>query len=103
MALDMNLNLSEIHFKGWKASDKRALDRAKSFDDLAEIAFSVLRRLGFKCHLVSAPISTGGFGSIEENNAVIVGVIEYLTRWGYPIFSQMPFEDRIVVLYRAWH
>jgi hypothetical protein len=96
--------MNTLHFKHWNSSDLSALDRAKTFTDLAFIALGIIYRLPGKVEMVSGPISTGGVGSVEGNNKVFEGVIEILTlESGLNIFSQMPFEAKMVEFYCEWH
>ena len=97
----MNTN---IHFKYWTEADRKALSQATSFTDLATLALDILQRFPGNVYMVSGPISTGGVGTLEGNRKVFERVIELLaTEQSANIFSQMPFEDKIVELYRQWH
>ncbi len=92
------------HYRHWNPRDHDALKDAKSFVDLAAIALDILRRTPGKAEMVSGPISTGGVGTIQGNRKVFEGVIEILIGESHRnIFSQMPFEDKMVELYLEWH
>lgn len=96
--------MNAINFRGWRDIDKQMLEHARCFRDLAQLARSVLGRIPGDVGMVSGPISTGGVGTIDGNRRVFEAVIEILTTEGHlNIFSQMPFEDKMVELYRKWH
>jgi hypothetical protein len=96
--------MNELHFKYWTPNDRIAVGKARTFTDLATIALAILARMQCEIQMVSGPISTGGVGSIEGNRKVFEGIIEILvTDFNVNIFSQMPFEDKMVELYRVWH
>lgn len=96
------MNTNPIHHKHWTEADLRALEASKSFSDLAAIALSVMSRMSGDLEMVSGPISTGGVGSRDGNLLVFSRVIEKLLAEGRPIFSQMPFEDKMGELYEMW-
>ena len=96
--------MNTVHFKHWNADDYDNLNKAKSFVDLATIALDIVFRIPEKVEMVSGPISTGGVGTIPGNRKVFEGVIEILVfESNLNIFSQMPFEDKMVKLYLEWH
>ncbi len=95
--------MKEIHWRQWTDDEKRELDSAKDFKQLSHIAISIISRMSGDVHMVSGPISTGGVGTVEGNGKVFANVIEILiTEQGINIFSQMPFEEKMVKLYREW-
>jgi hypothetical protein len=54
--------------------------------------------------MISGPISTDGVGTLEGNRKVYTRIIEIMAlESNFDVFSQMPFEDKMVELYRAWH
>ncbi len=96
--------MNKLHFNHWTAADKMILAETKTFRDLAELALSVITRMPTGIEMVSGPISTGGVGSIEGNRKVFERVIEVLINEEKKnIFSQMPFEDKMVEFYKVWH
>lgn len=93
-----------LHFRNWSDADKEALATVRSFKEMAVIALGIMMRNGGEFHMVSGPISTGGVGSIEGNRRVFMRVIEHLiSEEGLPVWSQMPFQDKMVDLYKIWH
>ena len=99
-----------VHYKFWRDSEKeillKQLSEARTFKELASVAVTVLNHLppDLKVHMVSGPISTGGVGTIEGNRKIFEGVIEILVEnCRIDVFSQMPFEDKMVELYKEWH
>jgi hypothetical protein len=80
------------------------LGKARTFKELANLAISIITRMPNGIEMVSGPISTGGVGSIEGNRKVFEGVVETLiVEHELNVFSQMPFEDKMVELYTQWH
>jgi hypothetical protein len=93
-----------IHYNYWTLLDRENLCRARTFIDLADLALSIISRLPVGVEMVSGPISTGGVGTICGNRKVFEGIIEILIKEsGLNIFSQMPFEDKMVEFYKVWH
>ncbi len=96
--------MNAIHFKHWSGIDKVMLGHAGNFQDLARLAMSIIRRIPVDIEMVSGPISTGGVGTIDGNRKVFEAVIEILIlEDGLNVFSQMPFEDKMVEFYKKWH
>ena len=93
-----------IHYKSWTETDKKKLEQVKTFKELGNLVLEIVHRLPGKVQMVSGPISTGGVGTIEGNKLIFERVIEILaTEPAANIFSQMPFEDKMVELYLDWH
>jgi hypothetical protein len=93
----------DIHQKYWTDADRKAFIEAKSFKDLAALTVAMLERRPHSFHMVSGPISTGGVGTRSGNQHVFAAVIERISaRDGLPVFSQIPFEDKILELKNAW-
>lgn len=96
--------MTDLHFNHWTDADKMRLGKSRTFRDLADLAISIIARMSGDIEMVSGPISTGGVGSLEGNRRVFKRVIEILlTEHKKNIFSQMPFEDKMVELYRVWY
>lgn len=96
--------MTELHFNHWTPVDRITLGKARTFKDLADLAISIIARIPGRIEMVSGPISTGGVGSINGNRKVFEHVIEILVNeHNANIFSQMPFEDKMVEFYRVWH
>jgi len=95
---------TKIHFNYWNDSDKEKVAKSTKFSELAVVALSILNRIPGDIHMVSGPISTGGVGTLEGNRRVFEKTVETLVSEEHlNIFSQMPFEDKMVELYRKWH
>lgn len=88
--------------KYWTVADKENLSRAISVAELAPIAIGVIKRMPKPVGMVSGPITTGGFGSVEKNLEIFAGVIAELQRDGLTVFSQLPFESFFVQVWREW-
>lgn len=96
--------MTELHFNHWTPVDRIILGKARTFKDLADLAISIIARMPSGIEMVSGPISTGGVGSINGNRRVFEHVIEILVNERKAnVFSQMPFEDKMVEFYKAWH
>ncbi|HEU0081183.1 MAG TPA: hypothetical protein VFQ72_04175 [Candidatus Paceibacterota bacterium] len=96
-----------IHFRHWTAADMAVLAQLAgsphtTFEDLGALALAIVRRHGGPLHMVSGPITTGGFGSIPDNLRVFCGVIEHLADEGFDMFSQRPFEIALRRLFDEW-
>lgn len=94
--------MNDIHYKYWSFEDRLSLSKAKTFVDLAILAISIIQRMPKGVQMVSGPITTGGFKDIDQNRRVFEKVIEILSERGVNIFSQMPFEEKIVELAKIW-
>lgn len=93
-----------VHFRSWHENDAIDIAQSSDFKQLAVVAQRIIARTSEPLHMVSGPISTGGVGSIPGNMSVLRGVIEILHREeGLAVFSQVPFEGRMVGLYEIWH
>ena len=77
----------------WKIEDKDELQKAVTYEELAQIALRILGRMPQPIAQVCGPISTGGLGSIEENMKVFQETIQGLVDKGVTVFNQMPFEE----------
>lgn len=75
---------------------------ATSFALLAPIAVSEIRKFPDGAEIVCGPITTGGRGSPQANVEVFDLAISRLTREGYPIFSQIPYEEQLFLLRERW-
>lgn len=96
--------MNGVHFNHWTQMDRIMLSKARTFKELANLAISIIMRMPEGIEMVSGPISTGGVGSIDGNRKVFEGVVEKLiVESKLNVFSQMPFEDKMVELYLAWH
>ncbi|HEX8591422.1 MAG TPA: hypothetical protein VF696_01580 [Candidatus Paceibacterota bacterium] len=88
------------------ATDKSWLEaecvKADSFAELVPLALAELKKFPTGAETVCGPISTGGRGSIEENFRVFGATITALTEQGRPIFSQVPYEERIFFFRKRW-
>ncbi len=80
----------------------RECSKADSFADLVPIALTELQKFGAGAEVVCGPISTGGRGSLEKNFEVFGATIKGLQREGRPIFSQVPYEERIFFFRTRW-
>lgn len=79
----------------FKPSDYKQIDKARTFEDLLQVAMDVLRRFPGKAAMVCGPITTGGYGDINKNLLLFKETIKRLQNDGVLIFSQMPFEKKM--------
>jgi hypothetical protein len=98
----MNKNNTEAHLKYWTDADKQALTRASSFSEMTEIALRIMRNMPRGIHVVSGPVSTGGFGNVEDNMKAFEMTVEDLHEKGINVLSWAPFEEVIRVLLKEW-
>ena len=99
------LKYGATHYRHWLPSDHIALEQAgSSLEALAAVAVTILTRLPQRSlHFASAPITTGGVGTIEKNMLVLRRCIEYLVHhWQLDVFSQFPFEAPLRAFYDQW-
>lgn len=82
-------------------TDRLAINDAKNFSELSEIAVSIVRRGHCELTQVCGPI-TSGSGSAKENLRRFARAIYFLHSRGYNVFSQLPFEKRLHGLSEKW-
>lgn len=80
----------------------RACSKAPSFSELVLIAQAELEKFEGPIEIVCGPITSGGVGSRVENLAIFNAAILKLRLEGRPIFSQMPYEDALDRLGKAF-
>lgn len=76
--------------------------KTNSFAELVPLALAELSKFPAGAEVVCGPISTGGRGSIEKNFSVFNATIAALIKDGRPIFSQVPYEERIFFFRTRW-
>lgn len=83
----------------FEAGEVAVLAAATTYAEVAEVALGQMRRLRDDIHqdlhIVCGPISTGGLGSQAANLARFEDAIFKLREVGYPVFSQMPYEEAV--------
>src|SRR3989344_4776501 len=80
------------HFSHYDYFD---IARAKTFEELLEIALNVVHRMDGEVAMLCGPITTGGAGTMEENMKRFTVATLWMWRNGRRVFSQIPFEDRV--------
>ncbi len=91
------------HCKYWTEEEANSFSSINSFSELSELALRIMKRMPKGLHVVSGPISTGGFGNSKDNMVVFGAVTEELiSSKGLNILSWVPFEDVIYRLLTAW-
>lgn len=85
----------------WEELDHAEARAATSMSDLSVVALRVLKRMPPRVVEVCGPISTGGLGSMESNLARFRQAIDILSRRGYVVFDQMPFQQEMVRISQA--
>ena len=90
----------------WTEEDRMATRDARSFTEIGTIALCVLGRFPLESHgsitQVCGPISTGGFGSIQENLRVFKSAVRLLRVSSVHVFDQTPLEDAMARLGGGW-
>ncbi len=76
--------------------------KADSFAELTPLAIAELHKFSDGAEVICGPISTGGRGNAEANFAIFSGAINALQQQGRPIFSQIPYEERIFFFRKRW-
>ena len=91
-----------IHF--WKPEDYQELEKAESFSDFLPIALRVIDRMSQPVVMISGPISTGGRGSIEENQHLLSAAVDLAYAKGTSVFDQNPFQLQMLeILKKCTH
>jgi len=85
--------------KYWTKKDALDAKRAKTFEELAEIALRIIDRIPRPVEMICGPLTSGGLGSFEKNLKVLKKYILLGGKSGLNIFDQMPFEPH---LHRIW-
>ncbi|HBM45619.1 MAG: hypothetical protein UT05_C0005G0049 [Parcubacteria group bacterium GW2011_GWF2_38_76] len=78
--------------KYWKSSDLEDLEKAKTFEELADIAIRVIKRMPQPVVQVCGPMTTGG-KSFKENMEFFENSIKFLRIKGFSVFNQIAFEE----------
>ena len=81
--------------KYWTQKDWLDKKKAKNFDELAEVALRIIKRMPQPLEQVCGAISSGGSGTIEANLKIFKKHIRDLAKEGRNIFDQMPFEEEM--------
>jgi hypothetical protein len=85
------------------AQESRTRERvANSFSELVEIALSELRERKGPFSIVCGPITTGGYGSVEENVTALKAVINHYVALGTKVFDQTIYEPTLWSLKDEW-
>lgn len=92
--------MNDNHF--WTERDLAQIVKATQLSQVLEICLTVIGHIPIPVAMVSGPITTGGFNSLEKNLQVFQAVINKLARRGHNVFSQMPAENFMVQLWRDW-
>lgn len=74
------------------------IDSAETFEELAEIAMSILKDMsleGKPIVQICGPISTGGLGDIDKNFERFKKAVETAGEKGLHVFNQTSFEEAI--------
>lgn len=79
----------------WKQNNLEDLEKIQSFSEMFSIAQDILSRMPERLGQVCGPITTGGYGSKEENLKFLSKSINNLQDQGIDIFDQMPFEETV--------
>jgi len=87
----------------WSEEDLTAIETVSTFEDLADIAYSVLgRKPEGPVYQVCGPISTGGFNCQKRNIKLFTFAVHELVRRGFVVNNQTPLEKAIKRLMADW-
>ena len=81
--------------KHYKDEHYKAIEDAKSFEELAAVAIDVLKSMPQPINHVCGPMSTGGLDNIEKNSIVMENTMHKLSDQGKNIFNWVPFNEAI--------
>jgi len=73
--------------------DLVGIDCAVTFEELREIACTILSRMPWPVGIVCGPLTSGGFGSFELNRREMQRAIRKLNDEDKGVFNQLIFED----------
>lgn len=76
-------------------NDLADIAKAKTFEELRNIAFRILDRMPWPIGIVCGPLTTGGLGSFELNMARMRNTISGLICCDEAVFNQLIFEKAI--------
>ncbi len=85
----------------WTETEVEALKTADTFEEVAEIAITILSRMskaGLEIVQICGPMSTGGLGNLADNMARFQLAIERAFANGLLVFDQLPFQEVIIRL-----
>jgi len=91
-----------MHYATDREQFERKCKRAVNNIDLVSLALEELHKFWGKAKLVCGPISTGGWGSVEENRRIFNAVMAALLQKEEPIFDLRPYEERIAFFRAEW-
>lgn len=81
--------------KHYEPEDFDRLETANSFDELVDIAITILKRIkkdGHEAVQICGPMSTGGFGNLKDNFAFFGKAVEKAREHGVVVFDQTHFQ-----------
>jgi hypothetical protein len=87
----------------WTEEEKRQAAEAATMSQLARVAFTILERMPRPIVEVCGPMSTGGVGTLEGNLARFRQAIVVLSRRGYNVFDQLPFQAEMLRIIQSRH
>lgn len=91
-----------MHYKTDAEQFAKECAKADSFSELVPLAIAELQKFSDGAEVVCGPISTGGRGNVDTNLKVFSASIAKLQDEGRPIFSQVPYEERIFTFRKRW-
>jgi hypothetical protein len=95
--------MNAAHYKHWIDEEITSFASINTFSELSGFALRIMRRMPPSIHVISGPISTGGFGNSKDNMVVFGAVTEELIlRRELNVLSWVPFENVIYRLLIAW-
>ncbi|MBI4992006.1 MAG: DUF4406 domain-containing protein [Candidatus Harrisonbacteria bacterium] len=77
----------------WLNQDIADVQAVNTFEELADLALRIIRRMPQPVAQVCGPITSGGLGSVEKNLERFQKTIDLLRDRGESIFNQMLFEQ----------
>ncbi len=80
----------------WTGAEKKRLEQADTLSELADIALVILGRMAEekrKIVQICGPMTTGGFGNLDDNMKLFQYAIDVASDRGLHVFNQLPFQD----------
>jgi hypothetical protein len=86
----------------WRPEDVEALAASRDFAHIGEIMLGVVSRFEEPVTMLSGPMTTGGYGSVELNLAAYRRAIAYMRDRGHDVFDQLLGEEALKRHWVVW-
>jgi len=87
------IDLENINHRFWQPDHYQQLELCRTYEEMADLALTILDKMPQPVGMISGPISTGGFG-MKNNLRIFSRAIEKISE-KFTIFDQLPFEPKM--------